>query len=194
MIRSFLAIAPPDALRDRLSDLADDLGEGRPTSWENLHLTVLFLGDRRPAELEDLASELDARRAEDFEVALDGAGAFGGSRPRSAHVRARRCAGLTRLHADARRAAAAAGFDLPRRRFSPHVTVARFSASARAGAGLARWLEAHAGVRPPPFRAGALRLIRSELTSAGPIYTEMMRFPLAAREGRDEPSETAPRP
>ena len=86
MIRAFIALLPPDDLRDRLEDLALDLDEGRPTAWENLHLTLAFLGEQRPELLEDVAVELESLAPPAPTVALRGVGAFGGGRPRSAHV------------------------------------------------------------------------------------------------------------
>ncbi len=178
MIRSFVAIRPPDDTCDRLADLGESLGEGRPVAWENLHLTLAFLDDRRPGELEDFASELDARPQRDFEIALEGLGMFGGAKPRSVHLAVRPEPALNALEATVRRAAAGAGFPLPQRRFTPHVTLVRFSGAAPASGRLPRWIEAHAGIRLPPFRAERFALYRSELTSAGPIYTEMLGFDL----------------
>ena len=177
-MRLFVALnLPPEAL-DSLVALQARLPSGRPVAEENLHLTLAFLDDRRPGELEDLVSELDARPQPAFPVRVSGVGAFGGARPRSVHAVVAAEPGLSALHASVRRAAAAAGFPLPQRRFTPHVTLARFSPRAPAGPGLAKWLEKEAGFALPPFPAEWYGLYRSDLTSAGPIYSEMMRFPL----------------
>ncbi|MEO1689425.1 MAG: 2'-5' RNA ligase family protein, partial [Pseudomonadota bacterium] len=86
MIRAFLALPLPDALRDRLEDVALDLGEGRPVAWENFHVTLAFLGELPGPALEDAAWELDGLDAPAPRLVLDGLGVFGAQRPRSAHA------------------------------------------------------------------------------------------------------------
>ena len=171
MIRAFCAIRPPEAVCDRLE-------EGRATPWENLHLTLGFLGEAPAPELEDVAAELAAIEAPAPEVAIEGVGVFGGRVPRSAHARVRPDEGLSRLAAEVRRAARRGGRELPRARFTPHVTVARFSGRAPAGEGLARWLAREAGFACAPFRAEGFGLWRSERTASGPVYTELMEVAL----------------
>ena len=178
MIRAFCAIRPPEAACDRLEDLALRLDEGRAVPWENLHLTLGFLGEAPAPEMEDVALELERVAAEAPEVAIEGVGVFGGRVPRSAHARVRPDARLSRLAAQVRRAARRGGRELPRERFVPHVTVARFTGRAPAGARLARWLEREKGFACAPFRAARFGLWRSELTASGPIYTEVMAVPL----------------
>lgn len=178
MIRAFVAIRPPDAACDRLEDLGLALDEGRPTPWENLHLTLAFLGELPAPALEDVAVELAGIGAAAPEVTLEGVGVFGGARPRSAHARVRRDATLSALNAAVRRAARRGGAELAHERFVPHVTVARFGRSRPAGEGLVRWLSGEAGFAVAPFRAARFGLWRSEPTAGGPIYTELMEVAL----------------
>jgi len=180
VIRSFVGIAPPDAVRDRLEDLGLRLEEGRPVPWDNLHLTLAFLGDLTGPALEDVALEIDAIDDPAPEVAIEGVGVFGpAGRPRSAHARVRPTAELSALREAVRRAARRGGRELPRERFVPHVTVARFSGKSPAGEGLARWLAREAAFACAPFRAESLRIWRSDRTEEGPVYTELMETPLA---------------
>ena len=111
MIRAFCAIRPPEAACDRLEDLALRLDEGRAVPWENLHLTLGFLGEAPAPEMEDVALELERVAAEAPEVAIEGVGVFGGRVPRSAHARVRPDARLSRLAAQVRRAARRGGRD-----------------------------------------------------------------------------------
>ncbi|MDF2234599.1 RNA 2',3'-cyclic phosphodiesterase [Albimonas sp. CAU 1670] len=178
MIRAFVALPLPDPLRDRLEELGEDVDEGRPTSWENLHLTLAFLGERRPELLEDVAVELEGISPPAPTVELRGVGAFGGARPRSAHVVVRPDPALSELRDSIRRACRRGGLDLPHERFTPHVTVARFSTRAPAGEGLARWLARNAAFAAPPFTAQTAVVYRSDLGPDGPIYQELMEIPL----------------
>ncbi|MEM6744583.1 MAG: RNA 2',3'-cyclic phosphodiesterase [Pseudomonadota bacterium] len=180
MIRAFVAIPMPDRVRDRLDDLAHELDEGRAPAWETFHLTLAFLGELSGGALEDVAWELDRLRAEAPQVALKGLGVFGGARPRSAHAVARPEPRLSALREAVRRAARAGGLELPRERFTPHVTVARFSARAPAGAGLARWLEREKAFETAPFAPREAVLYRSWRGAQGAAHEPLMDVPLSA--------------
>lgn len=191
MIRAFLALFPPDALRDRLADLAEDLDDGRPVAWENLHLTLSFLGEVRPETLEDAAVEMERVAAPAPWIEIDGLDVFGGGDPRSAHARVRPAPALTELRAALRRACRAGGLELPRERFTPHITLARFPARAPAGPDLHRWLRDHIAFRADPFAPAAAHLMRSDLTQDGPNYTELMEIPLGPPGPRPDTARTA---
>ncbi len=178
MIRAFVALQPPEPLRDRLEDLAHDLDEGRVVPWENLHLTLAFLGDARPETLEDVAAELDALREAAPAVELRGLGAFGGGKPRSVHALAKPTPELTHLRNAVRRACRAGGLELPHERFVPHVTLVRFSTRIPAGERLPRWLQKHAAFAAEPFSPAEAWLMRSDLAQDRPNYTELMPIPL----------------
>lgn len=178
MIRSFVALRPPEAVRDRLEDLALDLPEGRPVAWENLHLTLAFLGERTAPALADAADELSRMAAPAPEIGIAGLGVFGAARPRSAHAAVRPDPALSALRDAVRRAVRRGGIELPRERFVPHVTLVRFGPRTPAGEGLARWLARHAAFACAPFTAAEAVLMRSDLGPEGPTYTELATLPL----------------
>ena len=62
-IRAFVALIPPPPQLDRLEALGLDIGCGRPVPWEDLHVTLAFLGEHDRHVLEDVAAELDRIRA-----------------------------------------------------------------------------------------------------------------------------------
>ena len=55
MIRAFVAIRPPEDIVDALEEVQADLAAGRPVAPENLHITLVFLGEHPAPQLEDLA-------------------------------------------------------------------------------------------------------------------------------------------
>jgi len=85
---------------------------------------------------------------------------------------------LSRLRNKVVRVAQGAGIDLRRERFSPHVTIARFSNGAGRGPRMQRWLEGRAGFAYGPVATAAFSLFRSELGASGATYTELARYPL----------------
>ena len=72
-----------------------------------------------------------------------------------------------------------AGLQLERRRFRPHVTLARFDRTAQADhERLARFLARNATFPSPPFRVEDFALWRSTLLKAGAVHDELARYPL----------------
>lgn len=180
MIRTFVALRPAPAQRHALEALGLDLDCGRATTEPDLHLTLAFLGDQDRHVLEDAAAELDRLRIPRPMISFSGVGVFDERRPRSAHALAHGDETLGRLAKAVRRAAEMAGIAPERRKFLPHVTVARFNASAPADPeDLADWTAAHAGFALDPAPAESFSIYRSDLTRAGPIYAEAMRFDFA---------------
>ncbi|MFT6774339.1 MAG: 2'-5' RNA ligase [Paracoccaceae bacterium] len=184
MIRAFVAIRPPEDASDLLEDLGGDLDTGTPVRLENLHLTLAFLGTHDRHVLEDVAAELDRIRLPAPTVACLGVGWFGRRRPRSAHALVTPDPALSALASAVLRAADAAGIAPERRKFLPHLTVARFSRDAPSDPDdLARWGAEHAAFQITPFAPRAFSLLRSDLTRSGPIYSEAQRYALADPAG-----------
>jgi 2'-5' RNA ligase len=95
------------------------------------------------------------------------------------HARVAPDPALRHLQAKVEQAARGVGLDLPRRRFAPHVTVARLRGDRADGAEVARFL-AHAPLPAmPDFAAEDVVLYRSTLTRDGPVYDEMERYRFA---------------
>ena len=86
--RLFFALWPGDALRDAIAAAAADLERahapgGRRSRAERYHLTLQFLGDFRPlprSVLDAARVAADSVRLRAFDLALDHAGSFPGSR------------------------------------------------------------------------------------------------------------------
>lgn len=125
--RLFFALWPDEAVRRRLSLLAEAghrACSGRRTRPENIHLTLVFLGeveDRRIAELQAVAAGV---RAPAFELSID----------TFAYWRHNRVAWagpsetpqpLAQLVAQLEEGLTAAGFGFDRRPFVPHITLIR---------------------------------------------------------------------
>src|SRR4029450_11800948 len=76
MHRLFVAIRPPETIRDLLIDAMDDSPELRWVGDEQLHLTLRFVreGERRMAP--DLAAALVPVRCDRFDLRINGVGRF----------------------------------------------------------------------------------------------------------------------
>lgn len=177
MLRLFAAIAPPPDLRARLEGLQRGL-PGRRVAPENLHLTLAFFGEIAEPVAADLHAALGAIDAPRFALTFDGAGAFGGARPRLIYAAIRAEPALDHLRAKVVQAARGAGLDIPAERYAPHVTLSRLAPGTVPAAEVAKALAARAAFLAGPVPVAAFRLCRSDLGRAGPSYCDLAVYPL----------------
>lgn len=182
-MRAFLALPLPDAMCDALERLQQEIPIGRLVPPENLHLTLLFLGDRSAAALEELHFALDALRAPGFDLRLSGLDMFNRADPDALHIGVTPCPALDALQARLRAVAHGAGLTLDRTRFRPHVTLARFTRGLGPdqGARLGRFLAARGDFALPTFTVTGFALFESILTKDGSVYEVLADYPLSAK-------------
>ncbi|SPA49312.1 RNA 2',3'-cyclic phosphodiesterase [Cupriavidus taiwanensis] len=188
MARLFIAVeVPPAQAAGLLSTLPAAPGV-RAATPAQVHLTLHFLGEglgeaAPAADLLDAA--LAALRTPAFTLQTYGTGRFR-SGPGSV-LWAGLAPGpgldtLRALHAEVGQALAqAAGFPPERRRFHPHVTLARCKPTVPEGA-LRAWLDAHRTLASAPWRVARLVLFESRLGPHGPQHLLRQAWPLAAPE------------
>ena len=177
-MRLFVAIALPEDLRARLSELQQGVPAARWVDPDNLHLTLRFIGEADGVQAQDLDAALTQVRAERFDVALTGIDCFGrGRKSRALWAGIAPCPGLDRLRRKVEQAARAAGFAPERRKFRPHVTLARFKGDP--GYRLHDFLACHTAFRATPFTAQEFVLFSSVLAQTGAIYTPEAAYRLA---------------
>lgn len=184
-MRAFIALVLPDAARDALERLQQELRASRAdVKWvepDNLHVTLKFLGEISEAErqaLERMLRQL-ATSMEPFALGLSGVGAFPSvSAPRVIWV------GLGEgVEAAAHLAQAiereGASIPLPRedRPFSAHVTLGRVR-SPRGRQVLVVALKQSRWQPPSAWQVNAVTFYQSVLGSGGPQYTVLADIPL----------------
>lgn len=137
MPRLFTGLEIPAEIADALSGLRGGLTGARWVEPANYHLTLRFIGDIDGATARDVTESLgEARRRGPVTVSLDRLDTFGGGRPRALFARAVPDPELMDLQEEHERLVRRAGVEAERRKFSPHVTLARLrDASAGAVAG-----------------------------------------------------------
>jgi len=178
MIRSFLAISLPDDVTDALMDVQDSVRNARWVEADSMHLTLAFLGECTPTQLTDLDTELERLRSDPFDLKITGVGAFGGARPHTLFAGVEASEPLTRLHAKIGRVIRECGIVVERRKFHPHVTLARCGGGVIPGQALL-WTTAHARLSVPPFTVHGFGIVRSDLGPGAPIYTELVKYPFS---------------
>lgn len=115
---------PPDISR-QIASLGGGLPGARWLDPDDLHLTLSFMGDIDGALSDAVIEELANVQSDPFEIVLDGLGAFGGDRPRTLIFKVNADARLINVHKQQEHALRRAGIALEKRKFTPHVTLAR---------------------------------------------------------------------
>lgn len=180
MIRSFISIPLPPAIRDALEDIQADLDVGRLTAPETFHITLAYLDKQTPQMLERMDEVLQQIDLPAFPVHIKGVGLFGGKAPRALWAGVETDMALSTLRERVRRAVSRSGVDLPRERFRAHVTLARFKGRfmPRDETRVQRFLAHHAASTLPAFTADRFVLYRSTLHHSGAMHDPLVDYPL----------------
>jgi 2'-5' RNA ligase len=178
--RLFIAIRPPEPVRDRLVDAMEGIDGARWVDEDNLHLTLRFVGEVERPVANDLAAALGAIRAARFALAIDGVGHFDkrsrhGARPRALWARVPRSGPLDELRLKVERACEVAGLGRETRRFTPHVTLARLGPSVGEIGG---WLGRFGDLVAGPWEVSEFILYESHLGHRGAFYEPVTAFAL----------------
>lgn len=173
-MRLFIALSLPPEARGPLTALQERLPVGRPVPEENLHLTLAFLGDQPDEAVEALHDALSTLRAPAVPLTLSGAALFGGKSGQAVGLEADGGKALTEMFDRVRSRLRSAGVTVERRRFRPHVTLARL----KGGADASGALSVLAGASVGPVVATSFGLFRSHLHRDGAIHEAMAVYPL----------------
>jgi len=188
-MRLFIAILLPEPVREALSALRLGLPGARWVEPEAMHLTLRFMGEVNAGEAEDIDAALAAIHVPAFDLAISGIGNFQSRRRvRSLWVGLGRSEPLARLQGKVESAVVRAGFEPERRKFKPHVTLARLKKTPVGHVGA--YMETHDTFAVAPFAVTAFTLMRSYLNRDGPHYETLAEYPL---EGAQQPNRATVR-
>lgn len=174
MHRLFVAIRPPEAIRDLLVDAMDDSPELRWVGDEQLHLTLRFIGEVERPVANDLAAALGRLRFEGFELRLSGVGRFDQRNGGALWAGVEPKAPVAALAAKVERICQEAGLAPERRAFHPHITLARWKG--RSGRAAESFVERTRGLSSEPFVVDRFILFESHLSRHGPHYEEVETY------------------
>jgi 2'-5' RNA ligase len=185
-IRSFLAFELPSDIREILSDARNEM-KGRLFNlrWvklENIHLTLIFIGDFPSNRIDPAGEVLEeiCHKYAPFSIQLKGMGIFGGVR----HPRvlwAGIDGDLDRMGAfrdNLQEKLEKFGVKKENRRFKPHLTLARFKKGKKPEMELPQILSEFEDIRSPSCKLGELLFLKSDLTPKGAVYSNLKIWPL----------------
>lgn len=177
-MRLFAALSLPDALCDQLSRMTLGLPGARQVPAENIHLTLRFIGEVPPHVAEDIDAAFCTLRGRGFTLELSGIGCSERNlRPVAVWAGVSRNPALEHLQNKIETALQRAGLAPERRRFQPHVTVARLDATPQDK--LAAWVQANSLFRAPAVRVDHFTLFSSRLGKEQSVYTAEADYALA---------------
>lgn len=177
MIRLFVGLQIPEALRQSLAGLCSGVPGARWVKPENFHLTLRFIGEVEEGVAGDIDAALAAIAAPAFTVDLAGVGQFGsGRKTRALWAGIVANDALNRLQAKVETAVVDAGLPDEHRKFAPHITLARLKAAPPDR--IEQFIVGHAGFRAGPIPVERFTLFSSFLSSSGAIYTPEAEYEL----------------
>ena len=184
-IRCFIAIEIPEAIQNQLARIQGTLRQQiQKASWVkpgNIHLTLKFLGDVDPAELESIGEALEgvASRHRSFSLRIGGVGAFPNfARPRviwtGVKVGGERVSAIAR---DINVALSDCGFTLDTKKFNPHLTIARLKARIDLRPYTNQYRQ-YDRIHGAEMSVNTISLIQSRLHPTGAIYSTLQSHSL----------------
>jgi 2'-5' RNA ligase len=176
MHRLFVAIRPPEPIRDLLLDAMDDSADFRWQDEEQLHITLRFVGEVDRPVGDDLASALTRVRADRFTIRVSGVRRFEQRSSGALWAGLEPKEPLAALAAKIERACQSVGLDPERRAFHPHITLARWKG--RRSREVAGFLERTRGLVSDPFEVDEFTLFESHLSRHGALYEAVADYPL----------------
>jgi 2'-5' RNA ligase len=179
-IRTFIALELPPAVISLLHKVQQDLKRmnirARWVRPENIHITLKFLGDINPGDIDKIGAAMTAAAIEFPPVTLTvrGIGVFPGiKRPRviwvglGGDIRS-----LLSLQSRLEQELAGAGFPKDKRSFKAHLTLGRIKQSA--GPAVSRqMISEYATLSSDEFSCNQVILLKSDLKPAGAVYSKL---------------------
>ncbi len=176
-MRLFVAAPLPLEVRERLAGLCAGLPRARWVEPRNMHISLRFIGEVDRDAAEDADAALAAVRHQAFDLGLAGVGHFGsGRKVRAVWAGVEGSESLLHLRNKVDSALVRAGHAPERRKFHPHVTLARLKGTPAAR--VAEYAAAHNGFSVPPFRLERFTLFQSRRGNERVHYEPLADYPL----------------
>lgn len=178
--RLFVALRPPPEVRERLLSVMAGIEGARWQSDAQLHLTLAFLGAQDGDKAEAVAEALHRITAPPLDLSLGDFGTFDAERPGmtgALWIGVKPAPPLSALAAAIRRICARVGVETERRKFVPHITLARFGGAGAFREQIAPWLRS-VGAPPAQWRETRFHLAESFLGHGGAHYESIASYRL----------------
>lgn len=192
-MRLFVALDIPEEAADYIADVQKKVrGEIRAERWQslhNFHLTLHFLGEVHEELVPALCTDMDivSEIIAPFSLQIGGFGAFPHlERPRVLWLGLRgEIDPLKQLHLLlGKRFDLHHGLSYDKKKYSPHITLARGPKTGPGGVPAADWNERFLRAEPLSWRVNSFHLYRSELKPEGAVHTVIHTSRFAKDHGK----------
>lgn len=184
-MRLFIALDLPRDVAIILAGFAINLPGARWVPARNMHLTLRFIGETRRIEAEEIDHALAAIRGRGFDLVLNNAGWFEkAGRVSAIWVGVERNEALLHLQAKVETALRRIGLAAERRRYTPHVTLARMDLPV--GPRFAEFVQSYNLYRSAAIPIDRFTLFSSHLGDDHPEYTAEVDYRLERGENLGE--------
>lgn len=172
--RLFFALRPPSFFRENLLDLMEDVDGARWQDDDQLHLTLRYIGEVDESMAEDLADSARHIAFKPLQLSIAGCSFFEKKGlPRQLYARIAPNERLSALHRKLDRLCVMRGLEPERRKFVPHVTLARLD---QASGSLGPFLANHGTMRLGPWHVDEYILYESHLREQGSLYEPLCTY------------------
>ena len=168
-MRLFIAINFPDEVKATIAELRDNLRaealRGNFTFDENLHLTLVFLGECSVQQTEAIKAVMDEITFSEFMLMLDKVGYFKRDDGNTWWIGLKENKSLSNLQADLTERLMQKGFTLENRKYTPHVTIGR---AVKMPTGFVK-----PKIPQNKFDVTSIELMKSERINGKLVYTQL---------------------
>ena len=168
MPRLFTGIKIPATISEQLSLIQYGLPNARWIAPEDFHITLRFIGDIEDHIAADLADSLSQLSFSSFQLHLKSVGVFGKEKPRMVWAGVAPSEPLERLQLTHEQLSQRLGLKAEGRKFTPHVTLARFKSGQRDD--VAPYLIDHARFQSTVFEVTSFELYSARTSKGGGPY------------------------
>jgi RNA 2',3'-cyclic 3'-phosphodiesterase len=176
MPRLFAGLEVPSHVKSVLSMLRGGLPGARWIEPSDYHITLRFIGDignRTAQEIDSLLADVSRRP---LQLRISGLGSFGGDKPHSVFATVEPSRALTELQSEVDRLVRACGVEADKRRFQPHVTLARLKGASSLD--VAEYLSLRGWFPSQDYAADRFVLFSSRVSTGGGPYIVETTYPL----------------
>ncbi len=189
-IRSFLAFEIPDEIKETVLSIYKGLKESElDIRWvreENIHLTVVFMGNVQEKDIDAIEKEVKkvCSKYAPFRIKVKGAGVF--SNLRNARVLWIGVKGdierMSYFRNSLQKKLKPFGIKEESRSFSPHLTVGRFRKGFNDPKRLKELIEKFKDIESSEVILKELSLFKSDLRPDGAVYTKLNSWPINGKK------------
>ncbi len=170
MIRLFIAIDLPPPIRHILHSMGRGIPNARPVKEEQIHLTLRFIGDVEGSIFKDIRESLASVAIHPFSISVKGVGHFPPrGKPRVIWAGVQPTEQLIQMRNRIETQLAGCGIEPERRKFMPHITLARLKNTPAKRLG--EFLAGNSFFETEMFPVLHFNLYSSKLTQKGAIHT-----------------------